>query len=138
MLGANYSWIEEPYKSQILEVLKLAQPFEDFYETFRKEGWNEGLKEGRDEGLREGRINGRKEDVCRIMNRKFGLQSLELQNFIKAINNETVLIRIIEEVLHISVTSGHPFRNYPDSVTELSGQLAVDSDVLWITLPGCP
>ena len=98
MLGANYSWIEEPYKSQILKVLKLAQPFEDFYETFRQEGWNEGLKEGRDEGLKEGRINANREAAARILNKKFGLKSLELQTFVKAINNEDVLFRIIEEV----------------------------------------
>ena len=100
----------EDYKSQILEVLKLAQPFEDFYETFRQEGRNEGLKEGRDEGLKEGRDEGLKEGrdegridanreaAARILNKKFGLKSLELQNLVKAINNEVVLFRIIEEV----------------------------------------
>ena len=106
MLGANYSWIEEPYKSQILEVLKMAQPFEDFYETFRqegkdeglKEGRDEGLKEGRDEGLKEGRVNDNREAAARILNKKFGLKSLELQGFVKGINNEDILFRIIEEI----------------------------------------
>ena len=68
----------------------------------RQEGRNEGLKEGRDEGLKEGRDEGRidanREAATRILNKKFGLKSLELQNLVKAINNEDVLFRIIEEV----------------------------------------
>ena len=33
MMGANYSWIIEPEKKKILEVLKMAQPFQDFYQA---------------------------------------------------------------------------------------------------------
>ena len=102
MLGANYSWIEEPYKSQILEVLKLAQPFEDFYETFRQEGWdkgwNKGWDQGLDKGLKEGVIKAHREAIIRVLNKRFGLKSLELQSLVKALNNEEVLLRIIEEL----------------------------------------
>ena len=90
MMGTNYNWIGEPEKSKILEVLRMAQPFQDFYQEFRKEG----IKEGK----REGRLIKAREAVCRILVKKFATDSLKLQKNVKTISSEQVLDRLIEEV----------------------------------------
>jgi hypothetical protein len=38
MVAANYGWIEEPEKQLIMEVLKMAQPFQDLYQEFEAKG----------------------------------------------------------------------------------------------------
>ena len=48
--------------------------------------------------MKEGRINANREAIIKILDRKFGLKSLELQNLVKDINNETVLSYLIEEI----------------------------------------
>ena len=86
MLGTNYSWIVDPEKKKILEVLLMAQPFQDFYQSF--------VDKGKEEGKKEGLQNA----ICNILNRRFGEQSLELQFEVKKITNEIILDYLIGEI----------------------------------------
>ncbi|WP_458413803.1 hypothetical protein ACNQFZ_02600 [Schinkia sp. CFF1] len=49
MVTVNYSHINEPEKAKILEVLKMAKPFEDLYKEFEMKGREEGKEEARKE-----------------------------------------------------------------------------------------
>ena len=49
MVTINYSHIEEPEKAKILEVLKMAKPFEDLYKEIESKGREEGRQEARKE-----------------------------------------------------------------------------------------
>ncbi len=48
-MAANYSSLDEECKKTILEVFKMAQPFQDFYQELQEEAKKEGKKEGREE-----------------------------------------------------------------------------------------
>ena len=86
MMGTNYSWIVEPEKEKILGVLLMAQPFQDFYQSFVDKGKEEGIKEGLQDA------------ICRILNRRFGDKSLELQLAVRNITDKFALDTIIEEL----------------------------------------
>ena len=53
MVTINYSHIEEPEKAKILEVLRMAKPFEDLYKEIEMKGREEGKEEGRQEARKE-------------------------------------------------------------------------------------
>jgi len=87
MVGTNYSLLQEPEKSKILEVLRMAQPFQELYQEFE------------DKGMKKGRTEGKQESACMLLAKKFGTDSTELQERIKRITDETALDRLIEELV---------------------------------------
>ena len=91
MVGTNYSLLQEPEKSKILEVLRMAQPFQELYREFEEKGMEKGMEKGRAEGLQKA--------VCKLLAKKFGPESTELQERVRKITDETALDRFIEELI---------------------------------------
>ena len=72
----------------------MAQPFQDFYQSFVDKGKEEGIEEGKKEGRKEGLQNA----ICKILKRRFGDKSLELQLAVRNIADEIILDTLIEEL----------------------------------------
>ncbi len=53
MVAINYNHINNPERKKILEVLKMAKPFEDLYKEYEQKGIEEGIKKGIQEERKE-------------------------------------------------------------------------------------
>jgi predicted transposase YdaD len=95
MVGTNYSLLQEPEKSKILEVLRMAQPFQELYREFEEKGMRKGMRKG----MEKGRTEGKQESICKLLAKKFGPESTELQERVRKITDETALDRFIEELI---------------------------------------
>jgi flagellar biosynthesis/type III secretory pathway protein FliH len=97
------SMLQEPEKSKILEVLRMAQPFQELYQEFEdkgmKKGLEKGMEKGIEKGMEKGRTEGKQESACMLLAIKFGTESTKLQERIKRITDETALDRLIEELI---------------------------------------
>jgi flagellar biosynthesis/type III secretory pathway protein FliH len=67
MVGTNYSLLQEPEKSKILEVLRMAQPFQELYREFEEKGMRKGIEKGIEKGMEQGRSEGLQKAVCKLL-----------------------------------------------------------------------
>ena len=69
----------------------MAQPFQELYREFEEKGMRKGMEKGRTEG--------KQESICKLLAKKFGPESTELQERVRKITDETALDRFIEELI---------------------------------------
>ncbi|MCW2277321.1 Rpn family recombination-promoting nuclease/putative transposase [Heliophilum fasciatum] len=88
MAAANFSNLLSPEKEKIMEVLQMANAFQELYREFEekgiekgfKKGIEKGIEKGRKEGIEEGREKGReevrKEIAITALNNKFDVETV--------------------------------------------------------------
>ncbi|NLC07981.1 MAG: DUF4351 domain-containing protein [Syntrophomonadaceae bacterium] len=85
----------------------MAQPFQELYREFEekgmRKGMEQGIRKGMEQGMRKGmekgRTEGKQESICKLLAKKFGPESTELQERVRKITDETALDRFIEELI---------------------------------------
>ena len=70
-------------------------------ERWRREGLEQGKKEGREEGREEGHAEGARDVVIRLLSKRFGSLSAQVQRRLAAISSTEELSRLAERMYQV-------------------------------------
>jgi hypothetical protein len=93
LLGLAYHYTGEAIVNRLMRDLMATSTFRQYFET--------ALEQGLAQGLQRGEVKGRREDVVRILTRRFGAMPAGLEDAISHIDDLALLDRLLDAALTV-------------------------------------
>lgn len=99
MVGLAYNYLEPGTAEALLEALRMTNAFEQLLEETISQGLEQGLQQGRERGLEQGLAAAKREDVLKVLSRRFGPPGPEFISRIEVIADPARLSTLFDAAL---------------------------------------